>query len=177
MPDTNPEIDIYPATAISSPEELREVLNSAIINPITREPVVEDIEEVIASVPRSEAELAEKYCAVARDKNTSQILGMMSLKNPDDVIRDFALTESPVEVTDAYALRVGTGVGSLLLSHLEEVARQRGHTEIVLVSGPRYMTRGWKFWTKLYGEPVGVAEKYFEDKYNGKVWRKELTSA
>lgn len=169
-----PGLDIYPATTLDSPEQLRAVLNSAVTDPFTREPAVDDIEAILAAVPRSAADLVERYCAVARDPTTAQVLGMMTLKHPDGIMRSFAVTDNPVEIDDAYALTMRSGIGTALVEHVESVARDRGHTELVLVSGPRFMTRGWHFWTKLYGEPVGTASNYFEGTYDGKVWRKPL---
>ena len=171
-------VDIYPATALDSTLELQAVLNSAYRDPYTNEipaDAVDEINEILSLVPKTEAELAERYCAIARISGGATVLGMMSLKNPDDVIRSFAKSDNPIELTDAYTLTRRAGIGAALVGHVEQVARERGHTEIVLVSGPRFQPTGWPFWTKLYGEPVGTAYQYFENTYDGRVWRKSLT--
>jgi hypothetical protein len=175
-----PSMDIYPATALNSPKELQEVLNSAFCDPSTNEvpfDAIDEINEILSLVPKTKAELAERYCAIAKASGSMSVIGMMTLKQPDKVMRSFAQSKNPVELTDAYTLKRKTGVGSTLVYHMEQTARERGHTEIVLVSGPRFRWSGWPFWTKLYGESVGVAERYFENTYDGQVWRKSLTVA
>lgn len=172
-----PSVDIYPATVLSSPEELQAVLDSAYRDPVTHEvpsDAVDEINEILSLVPETDTELAERYCAVAKASGSASVLGMMTLKHPDEVMRSFAQSENPIELTDAYTLHRRTGAGSALVNHMEQVARERGHTEIVLVSGPRFRPTGWPFWTKLYGEPAGIAERYFEGIYDGAVWRKSL---
>ena len=124
------------------------MLNSAVSDPITHEPDYEDIDEILALVPRTEAELAERYCAIARDTNTAQLLGMMTLKHPNEVMRRFAVTDNPIEIDDAYALNMRTGVGSSLVRHVESEALKRGHGETVLVSGPRYEISRMEFLDK-----------------------------
>lgn len=169
----SPSVDIYPATALESPEQLRHVLLSAVVNPITKEPVLDEIEKILASVPRTEADMAKKYTVVAKAGDTA-IVGMMSLQEPDEVMRSFVTGENPTEITNAYVFTRGAGVGRTLVRHLEHKAQTDGHSEIVLVSGPRFRWSGWPFWRKLYGEPVGVAERYFDSTYDGMVWRKDL---
>jgi ribosomal protein S18 acetylase RimI-like enzyme len=174
---SSPSIEIYPATVLNNPEELRDVLLSAVVNPLTREPVMDEIEDILALVPTTDAEMAKKYTVVAKRAGQDAIIGMMSLKEPDKVIRSFATGSNPVEITNAYASSRQRGIGSALLSHLEDKAQQDGRSEIVLVSGPRFRLSGWPFWRRKYGEPVGIAEHYFEGAYDGMVWRKSLALA
>jgi GNAT superfamily N-acetyltransferase len=166
-------IEIYPATSLDDPEELRQVLMSAVVDPTTKEPVLDEIEEILASVPTTETGMAKKYTVFAKAGKTA-IVGMMSLKEPDEVMRRFTMGANPTEITNAYVSIRGAGVGRALVNHLEGKASADGHSEIVLVSGPRFRWSGWPFWRKMYGESIGVAERYFENTYDGMVWRKTL---
>lgn len=169
--------EIAPITALYNPELLlRPVLTSAIRDPETGDVDYKDVNEVLASLPRTEVDLKDKYTAVAIATEGARVLGMMSLVVPDKRMYRFAKSPNPIELTNAYVLDTAQrrGVGEGLLRHLEEKAQSEGHTEIVLNSGPRYAKVGWMFWKKQYGEPVGIAEGYYESKYDAMVWRKEL---
>jgi hypothetical protein len=171
-----PSFDIYPATVLDSPEQLRDVLMSTVVNPITREPVVDEIEDILATLPIAEETMANKYSVVALGTGSRAVLGTMSLIEPDAVMRSFAPGDDPIEITNAYVGQRKSGIGSALVRHLEAKARTDGHSDIVLVSGPRFRRSGWPFWRKMYGEPAGVAELYFENTYDGMVWHKALAS-
>jgi GNAT superfamily N-acetyltransferase len=171
----SPSIDIYPATVLDSPEQLRDVLMHTVIDSATKLPARDEIEDILASVPRIETDMAKKYTLVARASGDAAVLGMMSLQEPDEVISGFALGEKPIEITNAYVLMRGQGIGRKLVEQLEHKALSENRSEIVLVSGPRFKESGWPFWRHLYGEPVGVAKNYFEGAYDGMVWRKSLT--
>lgn len=168
--------EIIPATELPDAELLRPVLESAVRNPITREIVYEDVEDILASVPRSDEDMDRKYTIVAWSLETPKALGMMSLMMPDTVMRAFAQTPHPIELTNAYVLDDvrGGGLGRTLVQHLEDRAIDQGHTEIVLNSGPRFRFSGWPFWQKMYGEPVGVAKDYYGPRFDAPVWRKML---
>lgn len=167
--------DIYPATSLDSPEQLRVVLRSTVIDRETEYPALEEIDEILASIPKTDKEMMHKYTVIARGAGNGAVLGMMSLKEPDAIISSFALSANPIEITNAYVGERQSGIGSALVKHLESKARTDGRTEVVLVSGPRFEFSGWPFWQKMYGEHVGVAERYFEGTYDGRVWRKSLT--
>jgi GNAT superfamily N-acetyltransferase len=100
----------------------------------------------------------------------------MGLKLPDETMRGFARTNRPIEVINAFVYPPyrGTGVGTLLLRHVEDAARQNGFTEIVVNSGPRYRETGWPFWIKRYGSAIGKADDYYGPGIHAPVWRKIL---
>ncbi|MBW4061963.1 hypothetical protein HJC99_05325 [Candidatus Saccharibacteria bacterium] len=172
------DIEICDLFTIHNPREsLLPVLISAIRNPPTDEVAMDEITEVLAAILSYRNQPSQGYCVVAKQPGSQVLLGVMTLKPPDKIIRGFARSENPIELTDAYVLTRRTGIGRALVAHMENKARADGHTEIVLVSGPRFRWSGWPFWRRLYGRPVGIAERYFNDaegEYDGSVWRKPL---
>jgi len=154
---------------------LRAVLESSVVNPITKEVAQDEVEDLLARYEELISEGGEEKYFVAHN-HEGQPVGIMGLAPPDDAIRSFTTTENPIEIVNAYILSTsrGVGVGSHMVRHLEMLAKLGGHTEVVLASGPRYALTGWPFWRKMYGEPAGVAEKYYENEYDAQVWHKEL---
>ena len=78
-----------------------------------------------------------------------RVIGMMGLSNPKDVLIQFATTSSPIELVNAYVdrnYRAGQGVGTALVNRLIERVLEKGSTELLLDSGPRYKETGWGFW-------------------------------
>ena len=173
-----PDFELVPATALDDAELLRPVLESAVRNPFTGEIVYEDVNSILGSVPRSQEDMERKYTVVAWSNDEAKALGMMSLMQPDSVMRSFALGSNPIELTNAYVLNTvrGLNLGRTLVRHLEERAQEQGHTEIILNSGPRFRPTGWPFWRRMYGEPVGIAEDYYGPGLSAPVWRKPLSA-
>ncbi|MEK7095974.1 MAG: GNAT family N-acetyltransferase [Patescibacteria group bacterium] len=156
-------------------ENLRPVLEQSICNPITKEVIQDEVEEVLFSVRETAQGLDDRTYVIAETPE-GRIVGVMGLQEPDEVMRSFADTDNPVEIINAYVAydQRGMGTGRSLVKHLDELAKQRGYKEIVLNSGPRYMQSGWPFWRKIYGEPAGVAKNFYNGRYDAMVWRKSL---
>lgn len=156
--------------------DLRAVMESVVRNPVTGEVIKDEVEEILASMKNSLENPGTKTYFVAQTPE-GRVVGMMGLQPPGDVMRQFTTTPNPIEIINAYVLsdQRGTGIGHELVNHLEEEAKNRGYTEIVLNSGPRYRFSGWPFWRRKYGEPAGVAEKFYDGEWDAMVWRKDLT--
>jgi GNAT superfamily N-acetyltransferase len=154
---------------------LRQVLESAVVNPVTKEPVSDEIEELLLRYKDILDGDSEEQYFVAHDSQ-GQPIGVMGLAPPDAEIRSFTTTDNPIEIVNAYILSAkrGVGVGSHLVRHLEMIASLNGYTEVVLNSGPRYRWSGWPFWTRMFGEPIGIAEKYYDGEWDAMVWHHEL---
>lgn len=171
------DFDIYPASALRDVEQLRVPLESAVINPVTKEVFSGEVEEVLTSIEAARHGQTDRYYAVALASG-GQALGVMGLQQPGESMRGYAASANPAEIINAYVLDAGRGrgVGRALLNHLEMKAGELGHTEIVVNSGPRYMLSGWPFWRRMYGEPSAVAKDYYGPRYDAMVWRKTLPS-
>ena len=107
-------------------------------------------------------------------------IGVIGMRPPEEKMMalDFLKTDKPVELINAYVSsfhRAGKGVGSSLVRKLEGEAIQRGFTEVVLNSGPRYKATGWGFYDKQPGyNRVGVAISYYGPGGDAPVWKKSL---
>lgn len=171
-------VPITPAT-LEDIANLRPVLEQSIRHSQPPYQIITDeVEEVLQNIQESIEESNGRQYVVAKNLK-GEVVGVMGLKSqPDEVMMGFAATENPAEIVNAYVAldERGQGTGKLLVKHLEQLARNSGHTEIIVNSGPRYQEFGWPFWRKRYGEPR-VAEKYYDDKWDAKVWQKVLDEA
>jgi L-amino acid N-acyltransferase YncA len=68
----------------------------------------------------------------------------------------------------------GKGLGKSLLLALFDRAGQRGWTEMIWSSNPRYRETAWKFYAGIAGEPVGMIENFFESGSKTPIWRRSL---
>lgn len=69
----------------------------------------------------------------------------------------------------------GKGLGKSLLLALFDRAGQKGWTEMIWSSNPRYRETAWRFYTGIAGEPVGMIEDFFESGSISPIWRKSLS--
>ena len=161
--------------ALEDLNDLRPVLESTIVNPFTKEIIRDEVEETLKSLEQSlESKSSRSYFVVQSPEG--RVIGMMGLDIPSETMARFATTPSPIEIVNAYVIVTerGSGAGRSLVEHVESVAKSKGYTEIILNSGPRYMRTGWPFWRRIYGEPVGVAKKYYDHQWDAPVWHKVL---
>jgi L-amino acid N-acyltransferase YncA len=68
----------------------------------------------------------------------------------------------------------GRGLGKSLLLSLFDRAGQKGWSEMIWSSNPRYRETAWPFYTGIAGEPVGMIADFFESGSTSPVWRKAL---
>jgi ribosomal protein S18 acetylase RimI-like enzyme len=178
MSTSSVTFEIVPAAKAADLASLRPVLESAICNPFTQEPILDEVEDVLANVQNSAGEPGERFYAVAQTSG-GVALGVMGLQVPENTMSPYVNTPNPVEITNAYVSSQARGmhIGQSLVTYLEDVARKQGRTEIVLNSGPRYALTGWGFWRKTYGEPIATAKDYYGPGYHAEVWRKLLEPA
>lgn len=112
--------------------------------------------------------------AVTEDE---EIIGVVGMRPPSPEVLRFVATERPVEMINAYVdtrHRKGRGVGTALVRELERLARECGHAEMVLNSGPRYRISGWEFFDKLGYERRGLARNLYGEGDHAPVWSKIL---
>lgn len=171
------QIDILPACALESAEQLRDpLLVSCVRSHFTNEVIVEEIDEIIGNVRESvENPDAVRYYAVART-GSGMVVGMMGLAPPEEPLKPFVTTDNPIEIVNAYVAKGmrGLDIGSLLLRHLLNKAEREQYEQVLLSSGPRYEKTGWPFWDKQFGESIGVLENRYDGCVDAKVWGKLL---
>lgn len=120
-----------------------------------------------------------------KPKETGKFNGVVRPPRMDDLVQLKPILETwiknrttgepiPEEVEeDLQFLRGGNGIGTALVQALEETARQKGFTEVVLNSGPRYENTGWGFYDKLPGfRRAGVAVQFYGEGGDAPVWHK-----
>lgn len=137
--------------------------------------VGEEVGDVLKSVANSARNIGDRQYVIAEDE-IGKVVGIMGTKPPDETMLGFATTVRPIEIINAYVdpLEIGKGIGSALLTMVEQKAAEQGFREIILNSGGRNKHSGWDFWTKRYGKPVAVAKAYYGDGADALVWRKSL---
>lgn len=143
---------------------------------ITGELLTEEVRTTLEEIEKSLRHENKKQFFVAQSPDGS-VSGMMGIQPPDLAMRTFARTTHPAEIINAYVHfdeRQGKGVGSALVSAVEDESRKQGFEELLLNSGPRYKETGWPFWKKTFGEPVGVLKNHYGPTNDAPVWRKVL---
>lgn len=143
----------------------------------TGEVLTEEITELEEEIRASIEGNGQREYFVAKD-NQGKTVGIMGMQSPPypELMR-FTTTDNPMETINAYIAQSerSAGAGRALAEHIEGLAAQHGYTELLVNSGPRYKDTGWPFWTKLYGEPAGVAVGFYGPGGDAMVWRKSLT--
>lgn len=139
-------------------------------------PLPDEVASIMTAVAKSiKGEGDVKYqVAEANEK----FLGIMGFRPLVEAMKQYALTENPAEIINAFvdpAQRGGKGIGRSLVNAVEAEAGKMGYTEILLNSGPRYQNTAWGFYTKMYGEPVAVMKDYYGPGGDAPVWRKNIT--
>lgn len=155
-------------------DRIREILAMSIIDRGSGVTVTEEIEEIDHAIRDSLAGKNDYNYVVAEEGG--MILGVAGIRAPlDPRLEPLVKTVSPVEVVNVYVdiKKKVRGVGRALMDELEKTARNKGYTEIILSSGPRYKESAWGFYEKV----IGNIECFIPTRDNtGKaaVWRKEL---
>ncbi len=90
-----------------------------------------------------------------------------------------SLTEGlarPAEITSVYVRRdvVGNGIGTAMVTMLEDEARDAAFSDIVVCSGPRNASLGYPFWTSRYGPSIRIDPDYWAPGAERVVWRLAL---
>lgn len=155
---------------------LRPILETWIRDRGTREIISSEIEEVLNDVRGSINHTNNITYLVAEEKD-GKVIGMLGFRPPVEKMLVFASTQNPAEMINAFVAqdrRGGKGVGRALVSRVEELAKQKGHTEIIFNSGLRYMYSGWPIWIRMFGKPSAVAKEYYGKGSDAMVWRKLL---
>lgn len=157
--------------------KLRPILATWVKDRETGESLPDEVEKDLLVMKNSVEGKNDRTYLVAETKE-GEVIGVIGFKTPDSRMVPFTKTSRPAELVNAYVSsehRKGSGVGRALVAKLEEEATKKGHTEIVLNSGPRYKETGWGFYDRLEGyQRVGVAEKYYGEGGDAPVWRKVL---
>lgn len=155
---------------------LRPILDTWIRDRNTGQLIQTEIEEVLLDVKGSVSSTNNITYLVA-EKTDGEVIGMLGFRAPEEKMLPYVSTQNPAEMINAYVdknHRGGKGVGRALVSKVEELAKQKGHTEIIFNSGPRYRYSGWAIWVRIFGEPVAVAKDYYGKGGDAMVWRKLL---
>lgn len=157
--------------------QLKPILESWIRNMLTHEIIPEEVGKDLAFLEGSlDGSNGRQYLVAKTHKG--KLVGVIGLSPVKEPLRQFASTEKPIELVNAYVdrnYRGGQGVGTALVRGLRERAAEQGFTEILLDSGPRYRFTGWGFWDKQPGfRRVGVAKDLYGLGNDAPVWQRLL---
>ncbi len=155
---------------------LRSILETWIRDPDTKQVIDDEIEEVLEAVKQSAKNQGEATYFVAETLQ-GEVIGMMGFRPPEEKMKPYVTTSKPAELISAYVAqnhRGGRGVGHALVNTVRQRAKEKGYTEIILNSGPRYKFSGWPIWMRLFGKPVAVAKEYYGEGGDAPIWREIL---
>jgi GNAT superfamily N-acetyltransferase len=133
----------------------------------------DEVEETFKAMGESIIGINRRTYFVA-EASDRQVIGVIGITAPDKRLHQYIKTNNPVELINAFVHpnHRRKGVGKALVKFIENYAKNKGYTEIILTSGPRYQFSGWEAWIKLFGSPIVTAKNYFDRKYPAKVWGK-----
>lgn len=183
-PLENPELDQPPGltvrTARAEDEQaIRNIAGDWVRNPDDGTVITEEIDGIAQKLQESLSEGASATFLVAENLE-GKVVGFLRLDEISPEVEKFALTENPAELFNLFVAsgqNNGKGVGRTLFNKAIELARQKGHTEILLNSGPRYSKSGWGFYNKLIGHSIGEIKGHYGKGVDAKVWSKSLVDA
>lgn len=167
---------VRPIMRLEDLEQIRPILETWIRDRDTGKILKDEVEEDLKFM-RESIEGKNDRSYLAAETLSGEVVGVIGMKQPSKIMRRFTVTNKPVELVNTYvaADQRGKGVGKALVQKLEEIATERGYTEIVLNSGPRYKNTAWGFYDRLQGfQRVGIAAKLYGKDGDAPVWRKIL---
>ncbi len=157
--------------------QIRPILETWLKDRGTGELEKAEVEEDLGLM-RDSCKVGNERAYFVAEEPDGQVIGVIGMTSPSEVMHQFTVTRNPVELVNAYVAkehRSGRGVGSALVARLEDEARRREYTEVAFNSGPRYKDTAWGFYDNLPGySRVGVAEKLYGEGGDAPVWSKIL---
>lgn len=159
--------------------QLKPILETWLKDSTTGEILPDEVAEDIEYMSRSLEGRNQREYLVAETAE-GKVVGMIGLSPLKQALQEFVKTERPIELVNAYVdkdYREGRGVGSALVNKLTERAKEKGFTEILLDSGPRYEHTAWGFYDKQPGfQRVGIAKDLYGPGGDAPVWQRLLTT-
>lgn len=132
------------------------------------EEVEEDLERLRGSIGKNNG-----YSYQISESN-GVLVGMMGFRQPENRMMQYATTEKPAELVNAYVdwFERGRGVGKMLFESVKTEAKKVGYTELVWNSGSRYKESAWAFYDSLVGvEKVAQVDGYYVSGKPTRIWR------
>jgi GNAT superfamily N-acetyltransferase len=155
---------------------VHQILEGRIRAPETGEVLTSEVANVLEGMRRALERRSPTRFLVAVAPG-GEVVGVVGVRPLAPVMAAFARGEHPVEMVHAFvaANLERSGLGSALVTALEERARQDGHDEVLLNSGPRYAASGWGFFDRQPGyERRGVLRDHYGPGQDAPVWGKRL---
>lgn len=139
-----------------------------------------EVEEDMEVVRESFREASDKSVFVAESEG-GEVIGMMGLSDePKQELIPFAQTDNPSELIIAFVhptYRGGHGVGTALITTVQNLAMSKGKKEILLESGPRHISSGYPFYDKQPGfKRAGIIKDFYGKGADTVVWQKTFQS-
>lgn len=154
---------------------LAEIITEWVRNPQSGEVIESEVAEIATNLEGSlTGETTDKQYIVAEEGG--EVVGMMGLAMPSELMTSHARTEYPVEIINAFVSGKsrGMGVGGSLLEAVFASARFIGATEVMVNSGPRYQATAWGFYDKAFGGRLTTLKDHYGPGLDAPVWSKIL---
>lgn len=166
---------ILRAPEVSDLDSIRPILEEWVRDRSTGELLAGEVEEILTAIQQSLKGENDRQYIIAQT-NEGNIVGVMGLKLPNEIMKAHATTERSIEIVNTFvnSSQRSRGVGRALYADVEALARQQGFSEVLVNSGPRYKDSAWGFYTRLFGQPVAIIEDLYGPGGNAPVWRKSL---
>ncbi len=154
---------------------LRPILETWVRDGKTKQVIPEEIEGILDNLSES-IRGTKKITYFVAETPEGNVVGMMGFRPPEEKMLTYTSTPRPAELVNAFVSNDyrGKGVGHVLVNMVKRSAKEKGYTEIILNSGPRYRFSGWPTWLRLFGKPSAIARGYYGEGADAPVWREEL---
>ncbi|OGG34423.1 hypothetical protein A2363_00530 [Candidatus Gottesmanbacteria bacterium RIFOXYB1_FULL_47_11] len=122
---------------------LKPILETWIRDSETHELLTEELESTLQAMEESISGKNDRtyFVAVTQDGN---VVGSMGMRTPDPRLLQYVTTGKPIELVNAFVSKDyrRQGTGQALVHTIEKEAKQKGYTELIMDSGPRYKFTG-----------------------------------
>lgn len=184
MSEQNPRFNIESVDAVmvrelqvEDIESITDILKQWVRDPQTGEIITTEVSEIIHKMTESlTGQTDDRQYLVA--EQGGKTVGVMGIAKPSELMRQYATTEYPLEIINAFVSSEsrGSGIGHKLIDEVTLFAEYVGATELIVNSGPRYKDTAWQFYDKQFGERLAIMEDYYGPELDAPVWHKVLPS-
>lgn len=156
-------------------QQVMRILLEGVVDPDTNEPIRYEIEEILSTMKKSLYVNSTREYLVATDIS-NKVVGVIGRQLPDERMLEFKKTVNPGEMINVFISKdvPEQGVGRAMVTEFEKKSKEKGFTELLVNSDPRYK-KYWPFYDGLPGwEKAGIAMGYYGEGRDAPVWRKNL---
>ncbi|KKT28563.1 MAG: hypothetical protein UW43_C0001G0039 [Candidatus Yanofskybacteria bacterium GW2011_GWA1_44_21] len=154
--------------------EIRNIYSKSYIDEESGRPKDEDVDyftkKVEDYVDQTKESLGSDYYYLVAENNT-KVIGVIGTRKPHVRLLPLAKTDNSVELYSLFVLEKNLGVGKSLVNKIIEICRQKGYSEMMVLSANRWK-ESWPFYDKLGFERAGTITEL--SGRLSQVWTREL---